>query len=75
MSAQREYEVTWGMVYEADNHEDAVRQALGDLAQVIALPSEGPNIFLVRETRDHPVDENFITVYAEDVDVTTIKEF
>lgn len=70
-----EYEVTWGMVYEADSPEDAVRQALGDLAQVIALPSEGPNIFLARRSIDLPVDENFITICADDLDTTTLKEF
>lgn len=71
----KEYEVTWGMVYEADSPEDAVRQALGDLAQVIALPSEGPNIFLARLSADLPVDENFITICADDLDTATLKEF
>lgn len=44
-----EYEVTWGMVYEASSPADAVRQALGDLADVATNPSTGPNIFVVRK--------------------------
>lgn len=42
-----EYEVSWTMIYEADDPEDAVRQALAALGDVVAHPSEGPNIFVV----------------------------
>ena len=35
------------MIYEARSPQAAVVQALGDLATVLANPSEGPNFFLV----------------------------
>jgi hypothetical protein len=47
VSGQREYEVTWAMIYEADSPEDAVRQALAALAVLSINPSEGPNVFFV----------------------------
>jgi hypothetical protein len=43
----RTFEVTWSMIYEAASPEEAVRIALGDLATVLAQPTEGPNFFLV----------------------------
>jgi hypothetical protein len=46
----KEYEVTWGMIYEAENELDALKQALGDLAEVTSNPSVGPNIFVIRQT-------------------------
>jgi len=70
----KEYEVNWGMVYNATSPEDAVYQAIGDLAQIIALPTEGPNIFLVRCTED-PIDErNFVTIEACDAVDGTVEE-
>lgn len=62
-----EYEVTWGMVYSADSPEEALYQALGDLAGVIALPTQGPNIFLVRTTNTPIGDETSqYVLFAED---------
>lgn len=55
-----EYEVTWGMVYEASSPADAVRQALGDLADVAANPSIGPNIFVVRNMSEEKPDDVII---------------
>lgn len=68
-----EYEVTWGMIYEADSPEDAVRQALGDLAQVIALPTEGPNTFVARKYINEKFDEMTI-VDAGTIEVDTLIE-
>ena len=68
-----EYEVTWGMIYEAESPADAVRQALGDLAQVIALPTEGPNTFVARRYIDEKFDEMTV-VDAGDIDVDTLIE-
>lgn len=45
----KQYEVTWGMVYQAQGPKDALQQALGDLGGIINVPSEGPNIFVIRE--------------------------
>jgi len=45
---ERQYEVTWGMVYDASSPEEALKQALGDLAEVIHNPSVGPNLFVIR---------------------------
>ncbi len=62
-----EYEVTWGMVYEADSPEEALYQALGDLAGVIAVPSEGTNIFVVRRTNTPMNDDaSHIVLHAND---------
>lgn len=58
---QPEYEVTWGMVYNATSPRDALRQALGDLSQVIAIPTEGPNMFVIRRT-NKPVDDSTMIV-------------
>ena len=62
----REYEVTWGMVYEATSHADAVRQALADLDHMSKFPSEGPNTFLSRLTVDAPVEENYFQFAADE---------
>lgn len=74
MNKQEEYEVTWGMVYMATNAQDAVRQAIGDLAGVIALPSEGPNIFVVRRSDKTYTDENLETVSADEISDDTLTE-
>lgn len=63
---EEEYEVTWGMVYLASSPEDAVSQALGDLAQVLAHPAEGPNIFVTRRTVDPMSDTNVVVVSADE---------
>jgi len=68
-----EYEVSWGMVYEADSPEDALRQALGDLALVIALPTEGPNMFSVRKEINDKFDRT-VVLSAGDIDVDTLIE-
>jgi hypothetical protein len=61
-----EYEITWGMVYEADSPEEALYQALGDLSGVIIFPSEGPNVFVARRT-DTPLTEqaSHIVLHAD----------
>lgn len=60
----RTYEVSWSMIYEAASIKDAVRQALGDLATVVAHPSEGPNFFLVSGA-----DIDLEVVSADEVDL------
>lgn len=65
----QEYEVTWGMVYEATDAHDAVRQAIGDLAGVIALPSEGPNIFVARRMPGGITDGSMETVSADEINL------
>lgn len=57
------YEVTWSMIYEARSPQAAVVQALGDLATVLANPSEGPNFFLVTGA-----DIDLEVVSADEVD-------
>lgn len=74
MSTEKEYEVNWGMVYLATSPLDAVRQAIGDLAFVIAQPAEGPNVFLVRCTEDANEDRSFIAVGANDVYLDPVEE-
>lgn len=74
MSTERQYEVTWGMTFMAENPADALRQALGDLADVVADPSVGPNVFLIRDVEDLPVEENFVVLMADDISVTAEME-
>lgn len=74
MSTEQQYEVTWGMTFIAENPADAFRQALGGLADVLADPSKGPNVFLVRNVDDLPVEENFIALRADDISVTAEME-
>lgn len=74
MSTEKEYEVNWGMVYLATSPLDALRQAIGDLASVIAHPAEGPNIFLVRCTEDANEDSSFIAIEANDVYLDPVEE-
>lgn len=69
MNEPEEYEVTWGMVYEATDAHDAVRQAIGDLAGVIALPSEGPNIFVVRRMPGGITDGSMEAVPADEINL------
>lgn len=44
------YTVTWSMVYDADNHLDAVRQAYGSICDLAIDPSRGANFVLVEAT-------------------------
>lgn len=53
MSQEYEFEVTWGMIYYASNPKDALKQALGDLAEVMNNPDVGPNIFVVKNMDDN----------------------
>ena len=46
------YKIGWHMVYEADSPEDAVRQALGDLAVVASDTPRGPTAFEVYDDDD-----------------------
>jgi hypothetical protein len=70
-----EYEITWGMVYEANSPEEALYQALGDLAGVIILPSEGTNVFVARRT-DTPIndDASHIVLHADEASSPYRKE-
>lgn len=43
------YIVTWEMIYEADDIYDAVNQAYGNLAEIVAHPSRGANFVSVRD--------------------------
>ena len=51
------YEVSWSMIYDATSPEDAVRQALASLEDVVRLHTEGPNIFVVRPTSSWQEEE------------------
>ena len=62
-----EYEVTWGMICDADSPEEAVRQALGWLAEVAKPAPTGPTIFLVRNTDLPQEQQSWITVDAEEL--------
>lgn len=46
-----EFDVTWSNHYEADTMEEAIEQALGDLALVVRKRM-GPSIFVVYGERD-----------------------
>lgn len=63
------YEVTWSMIYEANSVHDAVRQALGDLADVLRNPTDGPNFFLVSGA-----DIDLEVVSADEVDLNTLSD-
>ena len=50
-----EYLVTWQMVFEADNHLDAVAQAYASLCEVASDPSIGANYVSVAYSGDHSI--------------------
>lgn len=47
---KQSYTVTWSMVYDADDHLDAVRQAYGTICDLAIDPSRGANFVLVEAT-------------------------
>jgi len=50
-----QYIVTWSMVYEADNHLDAVAQAYGSICDLAENPSVGANYVTVAYDGDHSI--------------------
>lgn len=44
------YTVTWSMVYDADDHLDAIRQAYASICDLAIDPSRGANFVLVEAT-------------------------
>jgi hypothetical protein len=50
-----EYIVTWSMVYEAENHLDAVAQAYGSICEIAQNPSVGANFVTVAYEGDHSI--------------------
>lgn len=50
-----QYIVTWQMVYEADNHLDAVAQAYGSICEIARNPSVGENYVTVAYDGDHSI--------------------
>lgn len=50
-----EYVVTWSMVYEAENHLDAVAQAYASLCDVASDPSVGANYVTVAYSGDESI--------------------
>jgi hypothetical protein len=50
-----QYIVTWQMVYEADNHLDAVAQAYGSICDLAENPSVGANFVTVAYDGDHSI--------------------
>jgi bifunctional N-acetylglucosamine-1-phosphate-uridyltransferase/glucosamine-1-phosphate-acetyltransferase GlmU-like protein len=50
-----QYIVTWSMVYEADNHLDAVVQAYGSICDLAENPSVGANYVTVAYDGDHSI--------------------
>lgn len=51
----KEYIVTWQMVFEADNHLDAVAQAYASLCEVASDPSIGANYVSVAYAGDQSI--------------------
>jgi hypothetical protein len=51
----RDYIVTWSMVYEADNHLDAVAQAYAGICEVAGDPSVGANYVTVAHADDKSI--------------------
>lgn len=49
------YLVTWEMVYEADNHIDAVAQAYAEMCDLARDPSQGANFVTVAYDGDHSI--------------------
>lgn len=58
------YEVTWSNAYEADDFREAIEQALGDLADVVAN-RRGPSIFVVYDDEGHRVAAHDIEYDSE----------
>jgi hypothetical protein len=50
-----QYLVTWQMVYEADNHIEAVAQAYGSICDLAENPSVGANYVTVAYDGDHSI--------------------
>lgn len=51
----KQYLVTWQMVYEADDHLDAIAQAYGELCDLAQDPSRGANYVTVADDNDHSI--------------------
>lgn len=49
------YLVTWQMVYEADDHLDAIVQAYGEICALAKDPSQGANFVTVAYDGDHSI--------------------
>lgn len=49
------YLVRWEMVYDADNHLDAIMQAYGEICELARNPSQGANYVTVMHDDDHNI--------------------
>lgn len=49
------YLVTWEMVYDADDHLDAIAQAYAELCEIARDPSQGANYVTVAYDGDHSI--------------------
>ena len=58
------FQVTWSNDYEADDFQDAIEQALGDLADVVTN-RRGPSIFVVYDDEGNRVAAHDIEYDSE----------
>ena len=49
------YLVRWEMIYDADNHLDAITQAYAELCDLAKDPSQGANYVTVIDDSDHSI--------------------
>ncbi len=49
------YLVRWEMIYEADNHLDAIAQAYAEITDIAKDPSKGANYVTVMYDGDHSI--------------------
>jgi hypothetical protein len=49
------YLVRWEMIYEADNHLDAIAQAYAEICELAKDPSQGANYVTVIDDSDHSI--------------------
>jgi hypothetical protein len=52
------YLVTWEMVYEANDHLDAIAQAYAEICDLAKDPSQGANYVTVAYDGDHSIKTN-----------------
>ena len=55
MGVTKPYLVRWEMIYEADNHLDAIAQAYAEICELAKDPSQGANYVTVAYDGDHSI--------------------
>ena len=55
MGVTKPYLVRWEMIYEADNHLDAIAQAYAEICGLTHDPSQGANYVTVMYDGDHSI--------------------